>query len=276
MKLRLLSKLIAIWLSLYLLIGGVGCAYKYQPPPSEDVRSKLGTVGIIFESTIPESNFSTFAKGRLAGAGKGAAGGATVGATVGISAGPIGILLLPFLAGGGAVIGGVAGATGAVPTSDAEKIETAISSALSALRIQETMAGHMVRASRALVEYRFYPEPVLHEETSDYGVLKGKGIDTAMEVFVERVGFEGGEGSDPAIALFMNLRERLVRTSDSVVLYENRFIYRSAQRRFTRWYESNAMLLSQEFDQAYRSLAEKVVEETFLRYNLSKWPSNMF
>ncbi len=31
-------------------------------------------------------------------------------------------------------------------------------------------------------------------KTSDYGFLKGKGIDTAMEVFVESVGFEGGKG----------------------------------------------------------------------------------
>lgn len=284
MKLHLFSKFVVIWLSTSLLIGAFGCAYKRQFPLSEDLRSKLGTVGIVFVANAPESNFNTFAKGRLTGAGKGAAGGAAGGAALGIAisvaAGPFGVLLSPFLVGGGAVIGGVgggvAGTAGAVSTSEAEKIETAISNALSVLRIQETMAGHMVRASRALVDYRFYPDPVLLEKASDYGFLKGKGVDTALEVIVERVGFEGGNGNDPIIALFMNIRERLVRTSDGNVLYEHKFTYRSAKRKFSLWSKNNAGLLSEEFDRAYQGLAEKVVEETFLRYDLSKRPSNFF
>ncbi len=283
MKLHLFSKLIVIWFSISLLLGTGGCAHKYTLPPSEDLRSNLGTVGIVYGNKIPESNFNTFAKGRLTGTGKGvaggAAGGAAVGAAIGIAGGPIGFLLFPVLTGGGAVIGGVAGGVagtaGAVSKSEAEKIETAINNALSALRVQETMAGHMVRASRALVDYRFYPEPVLSEATPDHGFLKGKGIDTAMEVFVEGVGFEGGSGSDPAIAFFMNIRERLVRTSDGSVLYENKLIYRSAKRKFSLWSKNNAEVLSAEFDRAYQGLAEKVVEETFLRYDPSR-PANTF
>ncbi len=283
MKLHLFSKLIVIWFSLSLLIGEVGCAHKYQLPPSEDLRSKLGTVGIVFVKTIPESNFNTFAKGRLTGAGKGAAGGAAGGAALGIAisiaAGPFGVLLSPFLVGGGAAIGGVtggvAGTAGSVSASEAEHIETAINNALSALRIQETMAGHLLGASKALVDYRFYPEPVLLAKASDYGFLKEKGVDTALEVIVESVGFEGGNGNDPAIALFMNIGERLVRISDGEVLYENKIIYRSAKRKFSLWSKNDAKVLSEEFDRAYQGLAEKVVEETFLRYDPSR-PANTF
>jgi hypothetical protein len=276
--LSLLSKLKIILFSIFLLMGQLSCAAKYQHPPSEDLRSKFGTIGIVFTGNIPESNFNTFAKGRLAGAGKGAAGGvaggAAAGAAVGIATGPIGILLLPFLVGGGAVIGGVAGTVsgtvGAVPAQEAENIKVAISNALAALRIQETMSRYVLKASSGLLDSRFYPEPVPSQMKAGYEYLKEKGIDTAMELSVESVGFEGGKGSDPPIAFFMKLRERIVRISDNTVLYDNRFIYRSAERKFSLWYKDNARLLSEELERAYRSLAEKVVEETFLRYDLPK------
>jgi hypothetical protein len=58
----------------------IGCAHKLSLPPSEAQRAKFGTVGVVYESYVPESNFDTFAKSLLSGAGKGALEGFFLGA----------------------------------------------------------------------------------------------------------------------------------------------------------------------------------------------------
>ena len=79
--LHLLSKSMVIRVSITLPIVQVGCAATYQIP-SEDLRSKSGTIGVVFVTNVHESNFVTFAKGRPAGASKGMARGAPEGAGI--------------------------------------------------------------------------------------------------------------------------------------------------------------------------------------------------
>jgi hypothetical protein len=79
-----------------------------QSPPERLGLSS--TIFIIPANLIPEYNFHTFAEGCLSWVGKGAsggvAGGALFGSEVALDLHPVGVLLLPFLAGGCAVVGG--------------------------------------------------------------------------------------------------------------------------------------------------------------------------
>jgi hypothetical protein len=79
--LHLLSKSMVIRVSTTSHVVQVGCAPRYQIQ-SEDLRSKSGTIDVVFVSNVPESNFVTFAKGRPAGASKGMARGAPEGAGI--------------------------------------------------------------------------------------------------------------------------------------------------------------------------------------------------
>jgi hypothetical protein len=79
--LHLLSKSMVIRVSITPPIVQVGCAATYQIP-SEDLRSRLGTIRVVFVSNVPESNFVTLAKGRFADASKGMARGEEEGAEI--------------------------------------------------------------------------------------------------------------------------------------------------------------------------------------------------
>lgn len=286
-------------LSITLLIGQSGCAltkyYTLPPIPPEEARDQFVTIGIVPARFIPESNFNTFAKGRLSGTGKGAAGGAAAGAlggagmALGLGAaglGPAGVLLLPFFAAGGAVIGGVtggvAGTVKAVPEAKAEEIETAINNALAELRIQETMTEHIVKSGKEITTFHFNllegQGPASHKEKINYSFLKEKGIDTVFEVSVKSIGFEGGKGEDPLIALFMTVSTRLIRVKDGTEIYSGAFEYKSKARKFTTWADDSARLLREEFERCYKDLATRIVEEPFLLldFPLSYWSTHQF
>ena len=76
----------AIPVSITVLVVQVECAPTYQIP-SEDLRLKLGTIGVVFVSNVPESSFVTFGKRRLAGVSKGMARSAPEGAGLAIYVG---------------------------------------------------------------------------------------------------------------------------------------------------------------------------------------------
>jgi hypothetical protein len=103
----------------------------------------------------------------------------------------------------------------------------------------------------------------------NYGYLKEKGIDTVIELSVLSIGFEGKGGKDPLLSLLVDVRTRVLSVSDGAVLYQNKLEYRSAKRKFTEWISDKGKLFSEELDRGYGTLSEKIVEELFLRYDLT-------
>jgi hypothetical protein len=263
--------------------------YDLPPPPSEEAMKQLGTVGIVPARFLPEYTFDTFGKGRFSGAGKGAAAGTAAGAIDGLymtgatalTFPPLAALFLPiFVATGaaiGAVAGGVVGTVNAVSGAKAEEIDTLIRNALAELKIQETMAGHIMQAGQNIPENRFEVVsgygPVNDNERPDYRFLKEKDMSAVLEVKVNKLGFEGGRGSDPEITFFMNVQARLIQVPDGIEIYSGIFEHKSKHLKVSTWADNDAQLLREEVEQSYRDLAGRIMEELFLfvDFPLSYW-----
>jgi hypothetical protein len=275
---------VQIFLLLLLSITQMGCSltrqYTGTPIPPKDPSNQFGDIAIIPAQYAPDANFDTFAKGRLSGTTKGALGGAAFGAAFGAEVGSemreYALLFMPLLAIGGAVIGGtvggVAGNTNAVPETTARQIEAAMTSVVCGIRIQETMVRQMAISGNAMTDLRFGRiegiGPKSHEDKVNYALLNAKGINTVFEVAVTGVGFEGGRGSDPEIFFFMTVSTRLIRTQDGTELYTGEYKYKSKPRKFTAWAYNNATPLRDEFALCYKYLAEQIIDETFILFDV--------
>ena len=273
-----------------LLMGQSGCVSSVPHPLSEDARSGLGTVGIVSTSFVTAGGLSTYAKSREGGAVKGgtegaaagALGGAALlaelGASTGISAvalagAPVIAPALAILVGVSVLVGAGIGAINAIPKETAKKIEAMLNSALSELRLAETLQDHIIRTTSSQTNRRFViiegQGPGTPDEVADYRSQSEKGIDTVLEASVLSVRFDGKGGKDPLLSFKMDLRARLIRTADGTVQYEHTLEYRSSKRKFSQWTKDKAKPFLDELDRAYQSLAEKVTEEIFLVYDLS-------
>jgi hypothetical protein len=278
------NKLIVVCLILPLIIGLSGCAihkpkpYALPSPPSEEVREKLGTIGVASARFLPKAEIC-----KPMGKGAGAASGAGTGALGMIYGGamssdPLGLLLGVALAPVGAVVGSVVGVVKGVSSEHVKEAEDAINKAISELKIQATMRDYVLRAAKQQKEYNFvdlYGQgPETPEMKVDYNFLVNREINTVLEITVPAFGLIG-KGINPPLAFFMNLQARLIRTTDGLVLYKQKLQYKNAGFifTFTDWAANGAEPFRDEFHRCYQSLSEKVVEEFFLLYNLPLNPA---
>lgn len=286
------KRLIALLLSISVLTSAFGCATKRASfdPIAGELRRPPGTIAVVIAQFTPALYFNTFAKSRGAGAGKGAAAGAARGTFEGtrlaLSGGGLGVFLLPFIAAGGAVIGGTAGAiTGtiqAVPAGKAQDIERIINEAMADLNIQETMGKHIRDYGRSLTGYHFElvakQGPGAPGTRPDYMAIGERDIDSVFEITVNKAGFEDGKGSDPAIAFAMDAITRLIHVQDGKEVYSRTFTFKTRARRLAVWADDNARLLQEELERCYGDLAERIVEDAFLvvDFPLSSWSLYQF
>jgi hypothetical protein len=287
---HLFSRLAAILVCSSLLMGQSGCVSSLPHPLSEDVRSGLGTVGIVSASFVTAGDLSAYSKSREGGAVRGGTEGAAAGAlggaallaelsastgfsAVALAGAPVIGPALVVLVGATVLVGAGLGASKAIPKETVIKIEEMLNRALSELRLAETVQHHIVRtassqANRTVVVIEGQG-PATLEEAADYRSQSEKGVDTVLEASILSVQFDGKGGKDPLLSFKMTLRARLIRTADGTVLYEHALEYRSAKRKFSQWTKDNAKPFIDELDSAYQGLAEKVTEEIFLVYDLS-------
>jgi len=270
-----------------------GCAVTPPQAPFEQAGTSQRIV-VAPARYDPESNFSTFARGYLTGAGKGAAEGAATGAIAGgvssLMLGPFAPLVAPFLIAGGAAIGGVGGsaygAAKSVPEQDAKAIDRMLNGAVAGLRLQEAMGKATVTAASTFTPYRAELAmdigPVSKSESPDYHSLQGRGIGTVIEVRVVQLGFEGGGGKDPEISFFLTAEARMIDTVNSKATWARGLAYQSPEFRASRWAEREGALLRLELIRAYVTLAERIVESFMLgagfspRTTMGPWPAHDF
>jgi hypothetical protein len=196
-----------------------GCATT-SPPPSPELRSQLGRVAIVAGPTAPAGEFHTFAKGLAEGTAKGAAGGALQGLAHAFSAGAGGggayagaaaTIAAVIFAGVGAAVGAVVGHQAAIPAETTRWIEARIDAVLRGLNLSQAVAEAIRRegGTRPEVAGRLAAPPAGDEP---FSALAAQGIDTVLEVTIPAIGFQGGEGENPLIALYVRGRTRLIRT----------------------------------------------------------------
>ena len=222
-------------------------------------------------------------------------GASAVAAFAGGAPGVLGALLAVGLVLKGAgymIVGPFYGAATAEAPATVEEAEAQLKGALASMRIQETMRDHVVQAA-----HPYRPNVDLTvvdgqgpESSSDlltYFPLHNTNVDSVLELRVTRVWLstnesifqpvtrvfrkEGGSPIDPSqellinpsLSLGMEVRGRLIRTADKVVLYDNTWQYEGRSHVFTEWAANDAKLFAEEFERAYDGLAGQVVTTIF-------------
>lgn len=257
-----------------------GCA-SLTASDKEALRIQVYKTAVVNSCNQPQAEFNTFAKGRWSGAGKGFLMGLGVlvvspliGSTyigpVGVIAGAaVGTVVFPFMP--------IWGAIKAVPAEEAKKIDDSFYQELVKANPQEALACSILDLSKKMDGYHLDGVPkeisVSNQADQDYTAADFPGFDSVLEITVDSLGFKGGEGSNPEIALFMMAKARLIKLDDQKLLYEGDFTYQSAYYHWDEWANNDSLLISIKFIDAYQNLAEQIMTETFLVY---EFPENFW
>jgi hypothetical protein len=274
---------IRLKLSIYLMIvallilqlGCGGTGVRLPPPPSEQLRMHLGTVGVVSVQFAPKVKVLTPAMGWASGAARGAARAEDklLNATTTPGLGEMGdiccVVLTPFALCGGALSGAAKAPSAAEVKETQENLNKDVPTNI---EIQEKMRAQLLQVAREETHYAFVVledrGPVASDEKVSYDSLAGHDIDTVIEIGVLNFGLKGDwTETDPTLKFFMTLRTRLIRIADGEVVYAATLRYVSlTNHKFDIWAANDGQLLKEEFSPCYSTLAEKIVEEVFLLY----------
>ena len=283
-----------VWLCAALLMVQSGCATHRS---SAQPMLQLGKVGVVSARYTPAVEFELPAKGWLGGAGRGAVGGmkafiilvplGAVGGGVGMVAFRPDIVLLSaaaLIAGSGyLIVGPFYGAAVAEAPATVEEAETQLKASLASMSIQEVMRDHVVQAAQTLSNVNLTvldrQGPENPSDLLTYFPVQDTTIDTVLELRVNRVWLSTNQSAfksldnmeppsqvlqiNPPLSLGMEVRGRLIRTADKVVLYDNTWQYEGASYLFTDWAANDAKLFGEEFDHVYHVLAKYMVTTIF-------------
>jgi hypothetical protein len=270
-----------------------GCATNQKLATESAKISLAKRIAIVPNQSIPKASLDTFAKGRWVGAGKGLligfgllAGGPLAGSVVGAAvAGPGGSMSGAFLGAAAAALyfplSPIVGAIKAIPAEEAKKIDESVPRLFINLNVQETFTQHVMQARQSmLADYDFelvnaIPTPLTD---SGYDNLKNQGFDAALEISIDEIGFAGGEGSHPSIALFLNGHYRLVDLSNKSELYSADLSYKGSEHAFDEWTANDAQLVKSEFDHCYHTFSSEILEKPFVLVdsNLLIWNASQY
>ena len=167
--------LIIILLSILLMIGQLGCAHvpSYKPPSlSEQIKAKLGTIGVVSARFKPDATFKEPLKKKDA-VKEGAEEGARSVYDASMIAPLGGIILLPIYIS----VGGLIGYMGGVSDSQKEEAGGALKRAIAELEIQETMRKYILNIAQEKTIHHFSIieelGPTFFDEKVNYNSLGG-------------------------------------------------------------------------------------------------------
>jgi hypothetical protein len=249
------------------LLGG--CASVGLDSAPGAARERAGTVAIVPSEGVPRSNFVTFGKGRPQGAATGALVGGTtstlavviVAGTAGAAA-PYALVLAPLFIGAGAVGGAIGGTMVAVPADKSQEIESAIHAWSAGLDSQRALARRVAAVAATAGTVALAPRPQ---------------ADSVLDPAIEAIELEGcaartlfdpdscpGGTRNPALALTLKARARLIVTASGEELFARGFSYHSPRRELARWVADDGRLLTEELERAYHDIAERIHDAFFL------------
>jgi len=293
---RFICKLSIIGLSSIFLLGQWGCASHLV-----EVRPQLGRIGVVSAQYTPAFEFEAPAKGWLGGTARGAFEGTgtfvrlvphvILGSAAIMTMSPASILGALYAAGalvkgtGYMIVGPFYGAATAESRESVEENEAQLKAALVVMRIQETMRDHVVQAASVANVNLTVLDGQGPESSSNlltYFPVQNTNIDSVLELRVNRVWLSTNEysfkrdvealgGMDPSqelkinplLSLGMEVRGRLIRTADKVVLYDNTWKYEGESHVFAEWAANDAQLFAAHFERAYDELAGQLSTSIF-------------
>ena len=246
-------------------------------PPSEQLRTHFGTIGVVSGKFLPEVEILWPAKGSTGGCSREAGAVAAWWSVAPLQGGAGGdpalfliwYALTPFVALGGCIHG----ASEAPPAATVEMTQEELNKYVHAgIEIQEKMRDQFLQVAREQTHYSFVvledQGPATPGEDLSYDSLADRGIDTVVEIGVLKFGLGGDPMTvNPSLSLFMTLRTRLIRIADGEAVYDATLTYESeVNRTLDVWEANGAHLFREKFGPCYHTLAEKIVEEVFLLY----------
>jgi hypothetical protein len=269
------------------LLIPLGCAHTPPSPLTEETKEQLGTIGIVSARFAPEVEY------RLPG--QGGAGGVVAGVAKGVGLGTLGAagcfltmgrvpevcvvaLGTPYFAVRYAVDQGSQG----VSADEIAVGEMAIRTVFAARNAQEAVRDHVLPLAAARTGQPVTPLPDLGPATPDatgcYPHLTSHGIDTVLEVTVQRMALEpfgrrfNASGNlwriseyelNPVLYLAATTRTRVIKTADDTVLFVATIQHSGRGAAFTEWATNDAQLLRDELDQLLPRLAAEIVAQVF-------------
>jgi hypothetical protein len=166
----------------------------------------------------------------------------------------------------GLVAGLVEGAK-AEPAVKLEERETIARKMVASQRIQDDLRDRVVAIGRAQTPHTLTVladrGPSAAGEQPDYRPLSQEGIQAVLEVVVESVTLKSHIGD---LGLVMTVKTRIVRTVDNAEIYANSLTYTDngpTQTLLAGWVGQKGF--QNELNRAYTDIAERTVEEVFLR-----------
>lgn len=237
-----------------------GSALAQLPPLPKDVALHVVVVSGRFAPEFEIVDGSK--KGGVRGAVKGAAEGVSESVKLlglvlsvpgGIFLAPIPIVLIPVGLVGGAI-------EGASPTRAVKAEERDLAQMVADPKIQDDLRDRVVAVSLTRTPHTFIgladKGPAVAGERPDYRPLLREGIQAVLELVIEKVTLKI---DDPNLWMVMTVRTRLVRTVDNADIYTDSLTYTN-----TMWVIGLAVF-QKERDLAYTEIAEKTIQEMFLR-----------
>ena len=234
---------IILVLAVTLVVGPGGCATATKSERSDAPAQRIGVV--LSVSAPPQ--FNTPAKGAGAGAARGAGGGFQAGA----QGRELGVILLPLLVVGGAIVG----ALKAENAARVEEAEATLGAALGRLKPGEAVRDRLIEVAH---------KETRHSLVALRGPLDTEGIDTVLELAVQQLHLRG-DGINPPFRLILSVRTRLVRVADGELIHEKTFEFESEKRKFVDWAANNAQPLREGLDNVALKLANEIVARVLAR-----------
>lgn len=286
MKLPLQFEMIlCLWLIIALVSGcssggmtGTDVHGVLPSPPSESLRSEVGTVSVFSTLALPNIQFiSSPAIGGWDGFLRGAVFGSYFGGCWLIAnelksqaptADPRGWALALALCLGGGTVGGVSvgmyGAFAAEPAKNVEAVMTTVRNTL--------MSSDLHRNVRNQVEARMPIDTQFSQPASAERVAT-----TRLEIEVASIVLDGLPSSaytasefylglNPSVRLVVTAQARLVRNRDQGEIYLARFQHWGPTMTVAEWARNDAEFLRNEIDHATLALAEQIVDTIFFLY----------
>jgi hypothetical protein len=275
------------FLCFLVLLVSLGCAHRPPSPLTEATKAHLGTIGVVANQVIPEIDYRV--------PGQGGKGGAAIGAAKGVGLGMLGAvgcagvfaycaqcvaacglaLATPYFA----VRYAVDQATKGVPADTIDAAETAIKAVLAG-NPQAVAREALYRVAAAQTGQPLVllpdPEPATPPEASRYQHLAAQGIDTVLEITVQRIALRRQRAADgssllrvratdlnPSLTLVVTTRRRVVRTAEGTVLYDHAGEHTGRSATFTDWGANDAQLLRDGLDQLFQETAREIVSQVF-------------
>ena len=175
--------------------------------------------------------------------------------------------------GAGLVLAGVYGAVGGVltgvPEADMRKAEKAMNLAI---RDEPLVPGVLVQIQRLIsgsppTNFMMIPAAMTTNASeasmtnADYRTLAGPDVDSLLLFKLVNERFAPGKGSNPRMAVDINLNVRIIRVSDGAELFMKTLEYQGGKLQFTRWGADDAKLFRAELQVAQRTFAEAIFAE---------------